>query len=300
MLQAMRRRYRERQAAAGTAILPTDRITPLDQDRGPGMFEFWNYQDLLLAEGQILWATTIQVNMELFSPATSASVGELLCSPDEFFSARPAELTKIAHYVYDLKGTTPADVELAQVAARITDEYYRAYGERIPAILAGEREIYRFTTIFFRQHIPWQMLGGRQMPVLYHAQSPFVMVLPHWHWSAALLEEWRPPLGVLEEWRAERTQVFAGPVVQMTEAARAKMAGVVRRSRQHSRDSSIRIHFGVFGNVYFVGNALPTEGDHEIDFGMGVVALIAPADAEIGWGSLLDLDEEGYVYAVQQ
>jgi hypothetical protein len=86
-------------------------------------------------------AALVQANEALFSPGSDDLPCLVVFSFDD--RVKDEQLTAIAERVFDLKGTHPADPDLAQVAENITDERFYYYGrDRLPRKLTGGPEVF--------------------------------------------------------------------------------------------------------------------------------------------------------------
>jgi Fe-S cluster assembly iron-binding protein IscA len=87
----------------------------------------------LAQHGAIVWGHTAQANVKLYSPGYEDLPCNTVYSPSPYFDSRPDRLTAVADAVYALKGTRPADPELADVAATISDEFNAVEKQRTRA-----------------------------------------------------------------------------------------------------------------------------------------------------------------------
>ena len=106
------------------------------------------------------------------------------CQDSEF-------LAKLAEQIFSLKGTTPADEELAVIAQHMTDDIDRAQGLKVPASLTHGRRCILTTTLISRQHLPARMLCNPLIPIVVaEGDSSKILMLPGKYWPAGLKEWW--------------------------------------------------------------------------------------------------------------
>ena len=145
----------------------------------------------LLAEGKIFWAALVQANKLMFSPGTADCPGLLVYSTDQHFDARPHELRAIASRILELKGSTPADPELKEIATVVTDEMARSLGWKVPEALT-DNDVRAAAFLIFRQHIPGRVLTASLFPILVHPSTQAVMIVPSETWPDELVRSWKP------------------------------------------------------------------------------------------------------------
>lgn len=155
-----------------------------------GLNEVIAQQRLLLTEGEIVWGGLVMANRLLFKPGTEDLPALLVHSPDRHFDARPEDLRQVGQALFDLKGTTPADPELARLAALLTGETERALGLALPAALTS-RPVRASVFMVHRKHVPTGMLRCGLFPVLTHPSTPVAMMLPFEFWPIELIVLWK-------------------------------------------------------------------------------------------------------------
>lgn len=195
-LQEMRQNLPKSSGLSGKwfgGVAKADLIPELHPSGDP-LDGFWDVQKQLLREGDLVWSAMIQANEDLFVPGDEIQPGEVVTSLDAVFDSQPEGLCRLATRIYKLKGTSPRDPKLRRVADRITDEMYRSLGDRIPNQLTDGREVFRYTVLFYPEHMPQRFLNERLLPLLVLPDCDHAMLLPHWYWSEAYLERWKPTL----------------------------------------------------------------------------------------------------------
>ncbi len=143
---------------------------------------------ILLEEGRVVWAHIIQANSQLFGSGERGCPGEIVYDPAG--AKGPRELAKVAGQMFSLKGTTPYDPALREVADYLSDELTRVFGRKVPRALSNEPLLY--STIYFtRRHLPHGRLCLPYFPILISDRCEgSTMVLPARWWPKELLELW--------------------------------------------------------------------------------------------------------------
>ncbi len=145
---------------------------------------FGHYPDLWFG-GKIVWGHIVQVNQALFAPGDWDAPGEVLFDPTGKLG--PQELADVAHQLFALKGSKPADGALRAIADHLTSEMSRACGMKVPPSLSAQR-VYMSTVFFHRKHLPGGKITLPYFPVLINAKFPgVVMALPSRWWPEDLL-----------------------------------------------------------------------------------------------------------------
>jgi hypothetical protein len=149
-------------------------------------------QGLLRDGGRVVWGSLVQANNILFDPANRQTLpANVIYSPDHYFDGRVSVLQRIAHQIFELKGTSPADKELKKFARAITDELLRTMRLPLPRSLSEDREVYFTTCLIQPSHLPEGYLATGYFPlVIYPEQTDAVMILPSDYWPDELCESW--------------------------------------------------------------------------------------------------------------
>ncbi len=147
-------------------------------------------QELLMTEGEVVWAAVVQANKLLFEPGDLDCPAMVVYGRDPELDARPAELRDIAKRVYKLKGTTPRDPVERAIAAKVTNEMDRTMGWALPVELTA-RHVCSAAVMVYRRHIPDGVLSGSSFPMFVHGATKAVMVVPHAFWPQDMLALWK-------------------------------------------------------------------------------------------------------------
>ena len=268
-------------------------IPPLNSYQGDELARLWKCQNELLTGGKLYWAALVQVNNALMMPSEFHLPGEVVCSPDPIFDAQPELLEEIASRIYDLKFTQPDDPELRVVADHITNEKHRAFCERIPTQLTVGRVVVRYTVLFYREHLPYRMLGpSRLLPLLVHGRYDTAMILPAPLWSSELKEEWKVNPEIVEALQRiqaeERAERRGGPVLRVTPAAVATFRDALAAQKKFKF-----VYVSLKGGDRSIGlseRKNPTDVEIMID---GLRFLVEAETAHKYWGLSIDYVHEG-------
>jgi iron-sulfur cluster assembly protein len=188
----------------------------------------------LARHGAVVWGHTAQANRQLYSPGYEDLPCNTIYSPSPYFDSRPDRLAEVADAVYALKDTGPADPELADVAATITDEFNGVEKQRLPERLTDGREVYLAWTIVHRPRLPEGVLSDRLLPlVIAPGKTRANMILPLRYWARPLVDHW----GRLDDLLRRRTENRRGaadgaePVAEAPPVALAEEALAEREAR---------------------------------------------------------------------
>jgi hypothetical protein len=143
------------------------------------------------AEGRIVWGHVVQANGLMFRDGDQDCPGELVYSLADPGRVEPQELARVAHQLYELKGTYPREAELAEIAEYLTNELIRVFGLQVPASISPTMRCRISTTFFLRKHLPNRRLCAGLMPTVVFPGEPYVaMPLPERYWPKELIRWW--------------------------------------------------------------------------------------------------------------
>jgi hypothetical protein len=163
----------------------------LQQNRKDKMMIHFKHLKTTLAEGTVVWGHVIQANALMFEPGTANCPGEIVYSIHDSSRAKPHDLQEIAQALYRLKGTKPADPELAPIANYLADEYIRVFGLPVPRTISQSLRCMISSTFFVRKHLPKRRLWTPLLPVIVNRTQPHVAVpLPERYWPSDLVAWW--------------------------------------------------------------------------------------------------------------
>jgi hypothetical protein len=155
------------------------------------LFATFRNKRRLLTDGVVVWAHIIQANILLFKPGSDNCPASVIFSPDCRSRVDPEELGRIAHSLFKLKGTTPGDSDLQELADNITNEMKRTFGLKLPRSVSPHFELYEATTFVTRKHLPNRQLSLPFFPLLIAAEPPYYNYpLPSRFWPQSLIEFW--------------------------------------------------------------------------------------------------------------
>jgi hypothetical protein len=148
--------------------------------------EVYAQQELLLEHGQVVWASLVQANSQLFSPGEMDHPAMAVYSLDERFTTA-RELRLIAARLFDTK-----DDPVDRLSHVIADEYLEVWGQPLADWLSPHGSVRATALMIIRKHLPQGVLESRVFPLLIApGRTPVVMMLPSEFWPPALLEAWR-------------------------------------------------------------------------------------------------------------
>ena len=147
-------------------------------------------QDVLFRKGRIGWAALVVADDGVFAAGDDDLPGVLVCSEDEHFDARPADLAAIATRLKQLKAAgAAASVDLARFAELVRNDSGRPLGVPVPASVSA-RPVVLTSFVAIRAHLPEGLLAADWFPVLMHPSSVVPLIVPCMFWPAALLTAW--------------------------------------------------------------------------------------------------------------
>ncbi len=156
------------------------------------LWGIYHAQALLRAEGRVVWGQIVQANSKLFSAGDIDCPAAILYSGDPAYDDAPNALRQLATQMFALKGTSPADPELHQFAATLTDELRRDNQLMLPVQLTGGRRVVYTSIMVCRRHIPGGYLASNLLPLLIcPAKTPWAMILPQAFWSPQWIAFWQ-------------------------------------------------------------------------------------------------------------
>lgn len=153
---------------------------------------FLRDQNILRDQGRVVWGVLVQANQILFNPDNrSVLPAEIICSPDTYFDDRVPLLQSLAQGLYQLKGTSPQDKELARFAHAITDERLRSLRLPLPRSICEGKEAHLMPCLVQPSHLPGQHLAAGFFPlVICPEKTDAVMILPSQYWPVELCVAW--------------------------------------------------------------------------------------------------------------
>lgn len=148
-------------------------------------------QERIRRDGQVVWATVVQANNNLFKRNSAECGASVIYSPDAWFDRNREVLGQIVDRCFALKGTDPADPESAAFARMLTNELTRGMRMRVPSVFTGGRKVYHSSMLMPRKHLPKGILSGQYFPVWIDSQNTgAVIMVPAAYWPASLTMEW--------------------------------------------------------------------------------------------------------------
>jgi hypothetical protein len=157
--------------------------------RGHALEENVAQQVLLLQKGDVVWGALLQANNALFKPGPDDLPGAILYSRDAYFDARPQALRAIARTLFGYKGAD-APQSVRPITEWLANEREMAFNLPVPPDLTTH-PAFATGMLFFRKHLPEQVLAGAWMPLLTHTETRAVMVAPRQFWPRELVARWK-------------------------------------------------------------------------------------------------------------
>ena len=168
----------------------------------PPFDELWTlFHNLpsLFANGIVVWGHIVQANCRLFAAGNDNNPAEVVYSLDENISLAHLRLQLAALELMALKGTSPGDSELSNIAEYLTDELVRVFGLPVPRSISAHR-LCISTTFLIRKHLPKQQVCRSLLPLIVNPIEPHVVLpLPEKYWPDDLVQWWTKPDFCFEE-----------------------------------------------------------------------------------------------------
>lgn len=164
---------------------------PMWCGRSDALFSLFENKKRLLANGIVVWGHIVQANVLLFERGRANCPASVVFSPDSQKQIGPSELENVAHELFKLKGTTPDESELKELADNLTDEMVRTFGLKVPQSASPQDELYEATTFVTRKHLPNGILSRSFFPLVITPESPYYnFPLPSRFWPKPLVDYW--------------------------------------------------------------------------------------------------------------
>lgn len=252
-------------------------------------------QHFLLKKGTVVWGAFVQANANLYSLDDHWYPAELIASPDPFFDSRPIQLETLSTQIFELKGTVPDEPELRDIAAQITDELTRSFGDPVPDSLVRRctdgSDVRRYSVIVDRAHLPERVLTERIGPVLFHDRCDHVMLLPASAWGDQMQELWQLAPEVKAQLQADYNQREvdrrARPLLQVSDTAIEALSSFVTDDA-----SCVRVAYDGGHTMQVISNSDIADDDHCIEVA-GLTFVVDPQSATQIWGCRIDWATHG-------
>lgn len=148
-------------------------------------------QELLLSQGDIVFAHLVQANSMLFETGKFDNPAAIVFSLDRHYDDNLGELQKIGHVLFGLKGHSVEDPELKEFADVITDEMKTLFNVPLPSGITDGHEVFCSSIMIHRKHIPSGFMQSGWIPLLVNPRlTNACRVLPERYWAQELVEYW--------------------------------------------------------------------------------------------------------------
>jgi Fe-S cluster assembly iron-binding protein IscA len=274
--------------------------------------ELWPHYIELLRAGTVVWGCIAQANANLFAPGDRDHPANIIYSCTSAFDDNPGRLADIAHAVFQLKNTTPADPELATIAALITDEFNCAEKEPLPRQLTEGHDVYFACTLVHRSRLPNGILSDSVFPLLVCPQrTPANMILPLRYWPRELAGRWgqlgqlldrtplRPPVAPLPPASPGPPPLPAGERAEVISLTPVAVRAIRKLARTHQMPDpyylSVRVTRTALGFHHRV--ELAPDWDREREFCIecsGLWVLVDWTEMPFLTGSVIDYRDSIY------
>jgi hypothetical protein len=88
------------------------------------------------------------------------------------------------------RGRTSCRYRPRPISDWLTDEQKAAFNLNVPSELTP-RPAFATGILFFRKHLPQQLVGGAWMPLLMHPETRAMMVVPRQFWVREISATWQ-------------------------------------------------------------------------------------------------------------
>ncbi len=155
------------------------------------MLELFQNASRVYREGGVVWGHLVQANTLLFERGEDDCPAEVLFSLEDPKLVDPNALAHLAHDIFCLKGTTPANPELLPIAEHLTDEMTRVFGLPVPRAISSELRCHLSSSFFMRKHLPGGRLVSSLIPLVVDPNPPhFALPLPGRFWPEEFRRAW--------------------------------------------------------------------------------------------------------------
>jgi hypothetical protein len=156
----------------------------------PQFEELFENQDVLFAEGRVVWCTTIQANGNLFSPGPYDLPAVILYSLDERIDSNPKLIQQVALGLYSIKGQQ-TDQDLQEFSDMLRSERTQKWKVPVPPRISKNIQCFYTTALIVRKHLPYGYLRRGPYPFLVCPEKTNVgTILPARYWSKRFVKDY--------------------------------------------------------------------------------------------------------------
>jgi hypothetical protein len=151
------------------------------------LYEAESARSRVFQHGRVVRSWLVMANELLFKPGPSPHPGLVLYAPGDDVDLET--LSEVAGEVFGLRGSKPADAELAAFVPELGDRA-APMAKPVPRALARGRALCMTAVLFRREHLPRAFLGANFLPLVLDDASSLAVVLPGWMWGEDLRAGW--------------------------------------------------------------------------------------------------------------
>jgi hypothetical protein len=137
------------------------------------LYEVYRHREMLLSEGRVVWGHLVQANDQIFKPGPHDLV----------------RLGDLSGKLFDLKGKgdTPDEKAFGKQLAAETERFVRY---PVPKSLAKGSPLFVSSLMIPRKHLPAGALTHSYFPILVHADTQAILIVPARYWDPDLFNHW--------------------------------------------------------------------------------------------------------------
>lgn len=165
------------------------RITPPDwvAETNSPLMCLYRDQQLLLAEGRLVWAYIIQANVLLKVPGGPNCPAAVVFGDSDAMDSQLERLSQIASTLGETKGNKECDPELKRFSELITGETEVCLNLKVPRSHSDGLDVFYTTIMVHREQLPAPVLSAPFLPLLVCPEkTQATMILPVMFWSEML------------------------------------------------------------------------------------------------------------------
>jgi hypothetical protein len=153
------------------------------------LYEVYRHREMLLSEGRVVWGHLVQANDQIFKPGPHDLPGDCVYCPDFHTHDDLVRLGDLSGKLFDLKGKgdTPDEKAFGKQLAAETERFVRY---PVPKSLAKGSPLFVSSLMIPRKHLPAGALTHSYFPILVHADTQAILIVPARYWDPDLFNHW--------------------------------------------------------------------------------------------------------------